>query len=297
MDLDQLQGSSFKSRVSKGHIRAVSYVIPRIDLYNCRVKQRIIVSEMEYTRSPVPILLRPPKHIRDRIYALVLGAEDPIRWPREASQFKTQRTALLLTSREIYHDAISILYKSNTLLFKHPSDCNMFLYYHQMKLAKQIRSLLLHIHAKEYMLWTGYFGSSFEYRSLKADYPKLESLHVVILSERTLRDNEVNVVLGFQQWKADKPLKNICLSLLERADLGLKCKILYLKLVSDEQEMQEILDAYPKHVFPPEFQANPYLRTLPREFHQRENIQVSLDATPANLFYDNPWNTEQLFEL
>jgi len=256
--------------------------------------------EMDLPEGRSPTLLGLPKDVRDRIYALVLGAPKPIRWPRDTSHFRSHRTALLRTCRALYGDALPSLYQSNTLLFKHPSDCNMFIYYHNMKLAKQIKSLLFHILAKEAMLWTGYFGSSFDYRSLKEDYPNLESLHVVVLSERSLRDHQINVVLGFQDWlqrKYEKPLKNICHSLLDRADAGLKCRILYLKLASDEQEMQEILAAFPKQLYPPELQPHPYVRTLPTEFHDRPNIRLSLDATPANLFYDNPWFTGQVFEL
>jgi len=172
----------------------------------------------------------------------------------------------------------------------------MFIYYHKWKLAKQVRSILFHIQAKEFPLWTGYFGSSFDYRSLKADYPKLQNLNIVMLSERTLRDQEITAALGFQQWRQDKAIKNICHSLMERADDGLTINVLYLKLSTNEREMQEVLDAYPRNFLPANSQ-QPHLRTMPNSFHSRENFRVSLDATAQSLFHENPWITEKMFYL
>jgi hypothetical protein len=248
-------------------------------------------------------LFRLPAEIRREIWKLCLTFDDPFAYPQANAGDLHPKTALLRTSRLINREATPFLYRCNTLLFKHPSDCNIFTYCQKRELAQEVRSILFHIEANDDVqtLWTGYFSSTYEYRSLKADYPKLEHVHIVLASNRTLRDSELTPLLGFQSWKYDTRLKSICRSLIERSLDGVNINILFLKLSANEVEMQQVLHAKEARDAGLDLEKAdadlPQLRTRPTTFHGLKTFRVVLDGTVPHLLADNPWLTEKMFTM
>jgi hypothetical protein len=100
------------------------------------------------------LLLQLPLELRRKIYSYSLTNETPITWPSPNLSARGLGVGLLRTCNQIYSETVEMLYEQNTLLFHHPSDCNMFQYVHNAGNSRKIRQILLHIRDRDVVsLW------------------------------------------------------------------------------------------------------------------------------------------------
>jgi hypothetical protein len=194
------------------------------------------------SKSP---LFRLPPELRRTIFSHCLVSRYPILWPSD--NCRTGLTpALLATCKKIYGETAPLLYMHNTLHFTHPSDCNMFLWNHNERCAREIRSILLSVaDCKDVRhIWTGYLSSSHSYRSLVNDYPELEVLHITLQS-RFWELLPGDVIDKYRRWHGDRGLKELAASLEGRVREGADIKILVVQRVV-RRDIAALKQAYPR---------------------------------------------------
>jgi hypothetical protein len=243
-----------------------------------------ILTPCSYT-APLPPILRLPLELRERIFYFALKQDRPISWPH--SEERNIPVSLLRTCKKIYQQASVTLYEQNVLLFRHPSDCNMFLYSFNPELVHECRRLLFHITDREVALWTNYLSSSHTYRSLLHDYPHLEEVYIVLRSSISLGSPHHNLLEAYKKWKTSKALINLCRG-LKSQDHSFTTKVLFVRFASrndTEVLLRECADHFDIH---PKKTPGPRLRTY---WETMENCKIALDATVDN----NPWITGELF--
>ncbi|KAF1986286.1 hypothetical protein K402DRAFT_454305 [Aulographum hederae CBS 113979] len=128
------------------------------------------------------LLFSLPRELRDRIYTYALVSPSPIPWPSEnlAADLSPQ---FLCANRQIHEEGAKVLYGSNTFLFTHPSDANMFPWAHNLERCADITRLNFYIRDRDFSsLWSDYLGSNNGTRSLKWDYRKLHRIDVTYRS-------------------------------------------------------------------------------------------------------------------
>ncbi|KAI8932879.1 hypothetical protein NX059_010359 [Plenodomus lindquistii] len=127
--------------------------------------------------SSFSLLLSLPRELRDRVYTAALTAPYLFSWPgKPPAKVKYDVSVnLLRANRQVYDEAVGILYSQNKLLFTHPSDLNIFRVI-AAPASHNITSVYFRIREKDLGLWTSYLSSKNRERSLKADIPKLKSL-------------------------------------------------------------------------------------------------------------------------
>ncbi|CAO2652386.1 Nn.00g006690.m01.CDS01 [Neocucurbitaria sp. VM-36] len=127
------------------------------------------------------LLLSLPRELRDRIYTFALTSPSPFWWPNPSPVKHDHNVApnLLRTSKQVYEEAVSIMYSGNKFLFTHPSDCNIFRVV-ASPASQNITSVYFRIREKDLRLWTHYLGSKSQDRSLRADLPRLKSLWIFL---------------------------------------------------------------------------------------------------------------------
>ncbi|KAJ4373180.1 hypothetical protein N0V83_003472 [Neocucurbitaria cava] len=125
------------------------------------------------------LLLSLPRELRDRIYTFALTSPSPFWWPNPIKHNHDIAPNLLRTSKQIYEEAVSIMYSGNKFLFTHPSDCNIFRVV-ASPASQNITSVYFRIREKDLRLWTSYLGSKSQDRSLRADLPRLKSLWIFL---------------------------------------------------------------------------------------------------------------------
>jgi len=242
----------------------------------------------DYSSPPtLPPILRLPAELRERILVFCLKNDRPISWPSPEQGPHDLPVSLLHTCKKIYEQAAVMLYEQNVLLFRHPSDCNMFLYMYNFQLAQKSRRLLLHITDREVSLWTAYLSSTSQHRSLMHDYPNLEELYIVLRSSISLGSPHHNLLEAYKKWQYSKALLNLCGSLNTRAN-KFRIKLLFVRLASKADAdwlQQECPEEFVTH---PEKTPGPRLRTV---WQTLQGCEVALDATVE----DNPWVTGELF--
>ena len=170
--------------------------------------------------SPTPAALPPsvarcplftlPREIREVIYAHVLSSNLGFSFPSDTLT-RDVHPALLRTSRALYAETAPLLYTSNKLIFSHPSDANMFR--HAMAAphaAAQLTSMIVRVKSSDVRLWTAYFNSTADERSLVCDFPLLRTLYLRFRGPRyqTLFSAEQNTV----HWLRDQKLLDVILS-------------------------------------------------------------------------------------
>jgi len=182
-----------------------------------------------------------------------------------------------------------MLYENNVLHFRHPSDANMFIYSHNTSLTRHTNKILVHMVDRDLQLWTGYFNSSKEYRSLGHDYPYLSELMVVLRGSRNLTQNAHDVREAFGRWKSSTVLIHLCASLRQTSEKeGVKVKVIFVRLAVPDHE-RLLLGEYASELDPhPEDSPGPRLRT---KWTNMDGCQVAFDATSTN----NPWDTKTTF--
>lgn len=127
--------------------------------------------------SSFSLLLSLPRELRDRIYTAALTAPYLFSWPGKppAKVRHHVNVSLLRANRQVYEEAVTILYSQNKLLFTHPSDLNIFRVV-ASPASQNMTSVYFRIREKDLRLWTSYLSSKSPERSLKADLPKLKNL-------------------------------------------------------------------------------------------------------------------------
>jgi hypothetical protein len=237
--------------------------------------------------TELPPLLRLPPELRQRIFSLCLTSEHPISWPSPQHSASGLDLALLRTCKSIHEQAVHILYEQNVLLFRHPSDCNMFLYMHNHRRAQTIRTLLLHVTDREVSMWTQYLSSTLQSRSLMHDYPHLEDLYIVLKSSIFLGSPHHDLVQAYRKWSGSKALTNLCASLSSRKE-SYRVKLLFVRFAS-KPDTDALLQQCPEEFNKmPDTTRGPRLRTFWRSLF---SCEVALDATVE----ENPWTTGHLF--
>ncbi|KAF2104376.1 hypothetical protein NA57DRAFT_51205 [Rhizodiscina lignyota] len=221
-------------------------------------------------------LFKLPEELRLAIYGYVLTVGFPIQWPDDHNDAHLT-PALLRTCRTIHKEATAVLYSTNTLAFQHPSDCNMFGWAHSPDSARQITSIALHIRDKDVRsLWTGYLGSADVHRSLTFDYPALSTLNITFRSNYWLQMHG-QPADKFQQWMSDPHLKDLRLSLLEKAPENLKVRLMAvhrappaeIRALVQSEELRDKLDVDSETLG---------VRT---EYTRVYNVEVALALTPT----------------
>ncbi|KAF2396370.1 hypothetical protein EJ06DRAFT_559941 [Trichodelitschia bisporula] len=179
-------------------------------------------------------LFRLPRELRDAIYSHCLTAAEAIPWPI-ANLSAGICTPLLRVCRAVHRETWPLLYAKNTLSFAHPSDANMFLYAHNRAQARMLKSLRLMVRDRDVRaLWTGYLSSTAPGRSLMADYPSLEEVHVCLrmVGWAGHAAQGADVVERFRRWGGDRALKELCLSVEGRAPVGADVRVVMLYRVA-----------------------------------------------------------------
>jgi len=154
-----------------------------------------------------------PRELRQLIWSYALSPSDPdvaIPWPSThlSSHLQPQ---LLRTCRVIYEESVEILYTTTNLSFGHPSDANMF----RRALASQAYAMLLphftlQIKSTDAKLWTGWFNSNSQERSLVKDYPNLQS--ITIRYQGLRYDRRFTEEQNAHLWLKDSKLQEVVLS-------------------------------------------------------------------------------------
>jgi hypothetical protein len=171
--------------------------------------QAITVSTQSNPLPPILIqtacpLFRLPRELRDRVYMEALSSDDAITWP-SATFHHNLAPALLRTCRAIYNESGAILYDSNTFVFSHPSDLNMFVNLMDQRHRHLIPSLFLRIRDRDVRLWTSYLGSTSPHRSLIADVPQLKAMWIWYRSSFWAREPAE----GFRRWTTDPGVEHL----------------------------------------------------------------------------------------
>ena len=239
-------------------------------------------SELDSSSIAQSCLFQLPLELRERIWFYCLSTEQPIVWPSGEKTDNKLALDLLRTCKPVHNEASLALYEYNTLHFRHPSDCNMFLYVHHIELSQRVRTLLLHINDRDVSLWTGYLSSTSSHRSLLHDYPCLEELYIVLRSSVMLSHAGHDITVTYKRWQGSNVLGNLCGCLQQRVDDGVNVKILFARFAI-ERECQTLMEAYPD-----DFQSGDRART---KWAPMYGSMVALDATQV----DNPWYTGALF--
>lgn len=234
---------------------------------------------------PLAPILRLPAELRARILYFCFKQPKPISWPMAQPGPQGLPVSLLRTCKTLYHESADTLYQRNTLLFRHPSDCNMFLYMYNYQQAQKVRRLLLHVTDREVSLWTAYLSSNTQHRSITNDYPNLEELYIVLKSSIMLSSPHHNLLEAYKKWETSKALLNLVASLHQRAD-AFKIKVLFVRYATREDERLLLQEC------PGDFVSNSKdTKRLRSAWRSLYGCEVALDATEEN----NPWATCELF--
>jgi hypothetical protein len=236
-------------------------------------------------------LLSLPVEVRRRIWSYCFHNDSrPIPWPANRIDSVGRRhlgTQLLRTCKAIYKEAAAMVYQENVLLFRHPSDANMFLYAHNVELARKTTKLMLHILDRDLTLWACYLAASSRRRSLMHDYPSLTDLSIVLRSSPGLVSTGPNLREAYVRWKYSSSLAALSASLKPWVEL-IRVRVLFVRLATQAEEQFLI------HNFPNDFDLNPahaYGPRLRTKWTRVAGIQIALDATPR----DNPWYVGSMF--
>ncbi|KAF4550608.1 Hypothetical protein D9617_16g013960 [Elsinoe fawcettii] len=137
-----------------------------------------------YAPSPSPTpsspLFRLPQELRAQIWTYLLSSHPlGINFP-SAHLDRALSPQILRLSRPIAAEALPILYGGNRFIFSHPSDGNVFA--HCVADARAVRGfvseLILRVKNSDAKLWTGYFNTNDETRSLVRDFPGVKKVTV-----------------------------------------------------------------------------------------------------------------------
>lgn len=170
-------------------------------------------------RSP---LFKLPPELRQLIFSYALSpsssAAPDIPWPSThlAAHLQPQ---LLRVCKPVYDEAAVILYTTTNLLFTHPSDANMF----RRALASPLHAPLLPhftiaVRSIDYKLWTAWFNSRIDERSLVRDFPDCRSLTVRYSGLRW--DARYDENGNAHMWLKDPKLQEIVLSVRKCGGVG-----------------------------------------------------------------------------
>ncbi|PSK51933.1 hypothetical protein B9Z65_3200 [Elsinoe australis] len=165
LDIEMTHSSSASSSTSTGTTPSSLAPIPSPDL------------PTSVSLSP---LFRLPRELRQQIYTYLLSSL-PLGINFPASSLDRALTPQLLrVSRPLYTETLPVLYATNKLIFSHPSDANIFS--HALANASTVRTftseLILRVRNSDARLWTAYFNSNSEERSLMRDFPALRKVTV-----------------------------------------------------------------------------------------------------------------------
>jgi hypothetical protein len=240
--------------------------------------------------DPTPALLRLPLELRERIWHYCLCNGDPVSWPSNDKPPRNITRGVLLLCRALRDETSRALYESNALLFRHPSDANMFLHSHSPRLARLVRRLLVHVAEHDLALWTPYLSSASPHRSLAHDYPRLRELLVVVrcsspLSGALAGGAPVGITDAYRRWLPNQTLIGLCGALQARTEAGLAVRALYARFATPADEV--ILGER----FAGDFQELPEGPRTRTRYYALLGCRVALDATKEN----NPWYTGELF--
>lgn len=135
------------------------------------------IPTLPYTVANSP-LFRLPRELRESIYATLLTSSLGFSYPTDTLS-RSISPSILRVCKHIYTESAPLLYSSNKLIFSHPSDANMFRHSLASETyAGEATSMILRIKNSDTRLWTSYFNSTTEERSLVKDYPRLKTLFV-----------------------------------------------------------------------------------------------------------------------
>ena len=154
-----------------------------------------------------------PRELRLLIWSYALSPSDPtleIPWPSTHLHASLQ-PQLLRVCKPIYAESSEILYTTTNLSFAHPSDANIF----RRALASQELALLLphftiRVKSTDAKLWTNYFNSHSQERSLVKDFPSLQSLSIRYQGLRY--DRRFTEDQNAHLWLKDPRLQEVVLS-------------------------------------------------------------------------------------
>ena len=244
-------------------------------------------------------LLRLPPELRQRIWTYCLSNGDPVSWPSSDKPPRNITAAVLRLCRALRDETARALYESNTLLFRHPSDANMFLHAHRPAQARLVRRMLVHVADRDLVLWTPYLSSTILHRSLCHDYPRLRELLVVVRASAPLSGGHghghgnhhpqqppVSIADVYKKWQWNPSLNGLCGALQARAEAGLAVRVLYARLAASPADEAALRERFPNDF--PELPEGPRLRT---RYYAMQGCKVVLDATREN----NPWYTGDFF--
>lgn len=202
--------------------------------------------ETSVAKSP---LFQLPKELRIAIYSDLLSTPTAIRWPDE-HQSTELTPAILRTCSAIHKEAVDILYSSNILAFQHPSDCNMFGWVHSPDYAKLITRLALHIKDKDSKpIWVPYLSSTYPFRSLQADYPALQTVHITWTTNAWMQ-TAGTAEHKFANWVHEKRLEELICSMDEiRNNNGFMIKLTAVHRVP-MTDVQHLKRSHPEQLMP-----------------------------------------------
>jgi hypothetical protein len=257
----------------------------------------------------LPPLLRLPPELRAHIGQHALANGEAVSWPSADNPPRNIAAGALRICRALRDETAHALYASNALLFRHPSDANMFLHAHRPERARLVRRMLVHVADRDLALWTPYLSSTSQHRSLCHDYPRLRELLVVVRASAPLGGAPAQghhhhhphahvlhhggppaqpqtAADAYKKWLPNQTVTGLCGSLQARAEAGLAVRVLYARftpLLEDELALRE---RFPNDF--PDLPEGPRLRT---KYYAVLGCKVALDATREN----NPWSTGELF--
>lgn len=150
---------------------------------------------------------------------LVLTASGPVRWPSE--HLSTGLTpSLLQTCHQIHVEALPYLYKTNNIVFSHPSDCSMFTRITTPAAPRSLVRVTLYMQARSVeRLWRAYLTSRGPIRSMSVDLPSLRRLTLALEGDAWLynRHPEDNLHAWFNREPAFETVVRVAESILKHA--------------------------------------------------------------------------------
>lgn len=150
-----------------------------------------------------------PRELREVVYAHVLSSHLGIQFP-STKQDRQIHPELLRTCRLIYAETAPLLYAANKLIFSHPSDANMFRHALASDSSSALGTIIFRVKKDDTRLWTSYFNSTSDERSLVRDFPDVRHLTIRFrgLRYQPLASQEQNAA----HWLKDAKLQEIIVS-------------------------------------------------------------------------------------
>jgi hypothetical protein len=236
-------------------------------------------------------LFRLPKELRERIWEFTLTADRPLLWPNKVKpRANLPSVALLLTCRAIHEEASVALYRMNTMMFRHPSDANMFLYIFNRQYTAHIRHLMLHVQGADVQsIWTGYLSSNVAFRSLKHDFPALRSLDIVFLAPVHFHSDHHDAITVYRRWISARWITTLTAALQDRVEQDrVKVRVLYMRHTTREQGNALLESNRSDFDLRPAGTPGPRLRT---KWKVSNGCDIAMDCTER----DSPWTTLDFF--